>query len=194
MTKPLETARILVADDEQPILKGYQQVLTQDQETDLLEAELFGPQECSDALPSFDVCYCQQGQEVITAVRQAREDNRPFAVAFLDVRMPPGIDGVEVAKQIRALDPQLNIVIVTGYSDVHPTEIARQVPPVEKLYYLAKPFHALEVQQFATALTDKWKTERTKSEAKRAQEALEAKLSELQQPYQRFTPIKDRSA
>lgn len=191
MTKPLETFRILVADDEQPILKGYQQVLTQEEEVDLLEAELFGPQERPPALPHFDICYCQQGQEVITAVRQACEEDRPFAVAFLDVRMPPGIDGVEVAKQIRAFDPLLNIVIVTGYSDVHPAEIAQQVPPVEKLYYLAKPFHALEVQQFATALTDKWKTERSKTEA---HQALEEKLTELRQSHQPFSALKNQRA
>lgn len=159
MTGPQERCRIIVADDEQPILKAYQQVLTEEEEEDALEAELFGVKERKSALPPFDILYCQQGEEVIRAVDAACAENDPFAVAFLDVRMPPGLDGVEVAKQIRALDPRIHIVVVTGFSDLHPIEIARQVPPAEKLYYLAKPFHAMEVQQFALALTSKWRSE-----------------------------------
>ncbi len=178
MTKPLDVFRMVVADDEQPILKGYEQVLTEREEVDLLEAELFGqPERSGPVLPSFDICYCQQGEEVITAVRQACRDGKPFAVAFLDVRMPPGLDGVEVAKQVRAMDPFINIVVVTGYSDLHPAEIARQVPPAEKLFYLAKPFHAMEVQQLALALTSRWRAEQDLAQTHRE---LQQKLEDLQ--------------
>ena len=161
MTAMAQPFRILVADDEQPVLRGYERVLTVRQDVDALEVELFGDKGDRPSLPEYDICYCQQGRDVITAVREACEEDRRFAVAFLDVRMPPGLDGVEVAKRIRALDPLIHIVVVTGFSDLHPAEIARQVPPVEKLYYLTKPFHAAEVQQFALALTGKWQAERT---------------------------------
>lgn len=172
-----DTPRILVADDEQPILRAYEQVLSDAKDLDPLEAELFGDQPADSGMPHFDVRYCQQGEEVIRAVEEACQEGRPYGVAFLDVRMPPGVDGVEVARQIRALDPQINIVVVTGYSDLHPMEIARQVPPAEKLYYLAKPFHATEVQQFALALTSKWQRENDFAEVHRD---LQEKLIDLQ--------------
>ena len=169
--------RILVADDEPPILKAYEQVFSDGKDLDPLEAELFGGKPVERTLPRFDISYCQQGEEVIRAVEEACQEGRPYGVAFLDVRMPPGVDGVEVARQIRALDQQINIVVVTGYSDLHPMEIAREVPPVEKLYYLVKPFHAAEVQQFALALTSKWQSE---NDVEKVHRDLKEKLVELQ--------------
>ncbi len=79
-------------------------------------------------------------------------------MAFLDIRMPPGPDGVWAGEQIR--DPDIEIVIITGYSDFHPQEIARLIPPVHKLLYIKKPLHRQEVVQVASALASKWHTER----------------------------------
>ena len=169
--------RLLVADDEQPILRAYQQVFAEGKNSDPLEAELFGDGQAASGFPCFDIRYCQQGEEVIRAVDDACQEGRPYAVAFLDVRMPPGLDGVEVARQIRALDPQLYIVMVTGYSDLHPMDISRRVPPADKLYYLAKPFHAAEVQQFSLALTSKWRSDHDSAEVHRG---LREELTKLQ--------------
>jgi signal transduction histidine kinase len=123
-----------------------------------LEAELFG-----DDHQQSDQCYelelCQQGQQAVSAVKKAAADGRPFSVAFLDVRMPPGMNGVDTAKAIRNIDPGLNIVFVTGYSDTDPRDMAKIVPPVERLFYVAKPFQPLELQQFASALSNKWRAE-----------------------------------
>ncbi|MDH3663229.1 MAG: diguanylate cyclase, partial [Alphaproteobacteria bacterium] len=128
-----------------------------------LESELFGKVEAN--LPSSDgVAYelelCQQGDEAIEAVRAALAAERPFSMAFLDVRMPPGPDGVETAERIRALDPNINIVFVTGYADLHPDSIAQRVTPIDKLLYCQKPMQAIELQQFAHALSAKWQAER----------------------------------
>jgi len=79
--------------------------------------------------------------------------------------MPPGISGVETAKEIRAIDPDLHIVFVTAYSDTDPRRIASIVPPIERLFYVAKPFQPLELQQFASALSNKWKAEQDLSVA-----------------------------
>jgi signal transduction histidine kinase len=74
--------------------------------------------------------------------------------------MPPGIDGIETAARIRALDSEVNIVIVTGYADSSPREIALRVPPQDKLFYVSKPFQKMELQQLVFALTAKWKSDR----------------------------------
>ncbi len=93
-------------------------------------------------------------------MRESLKAQRPFSAAFVDVRMPPGPDGVWTAGQIRRLDETINIVIVTAHSDISPVEIARRVPPSENLLYVQKPFHSHEIRQFAAALSAKWQAEK----------------------------------
>ncbi|MEI9928946.1 MAG: response regulator [Sphingomonas sp.] len=101
-----------------------------------------------------------QGLDAVAAVGDAVETGERFAVAFIDVRMPPGIDGKETAKRIRELDPDINLVIVTGYSDFSPLDISRAAGPADKIFYIAKPFQAEEVIQTATALGHRWQVDR----------------------------------
>ncbi len=167
MTTPLPPTRLLIVDDEQNILDAYRQVLAGHQGTDSpgarldeLENRLFRDQAQRPAvLPSFDLTLCRQGPEAVATVRESITTSAPFAVAFIDVRMPPGPDGVWTATQIRALDPWINIVIVTAYSDLSPDEINQQVQPPDRLLYMQKPFHTHEIRQFARALTAKWHAE-----------------------------------
>jgi DNA-binding LytR/AlgR family response regulator len=74
--------------------------------------------------------------------------------------MPPGIDGKETATRIRALDPDINLVIVTGYSDFAPIEISKVAGPADKIFYIAKPFEVAEVAQMAMALSNRWQIDR----------------------------------
>jgi signal transduction histidine kinase len=157
--------RILIADDEPSILNAYSSVLRAngqlkqaDGGLDDLEAELFGDKH-QQSDQTYELELCQQGQQAVSAVKRAAAEGRPFSVAFLDVRMPPGMNGVDTAKEIRTIDPGLNIVFVTGYSDTDPRDMAKIVPPTERLFYVAKPFQPLELQQFASALSNKWRAE-----------------------------------
>ncbi|HNT36621.1 MAG TPA: diguanylate cyclase [bacterium] len=159
--------RILAADDEPSVLSLYGEILSPSQASDgddvmaALEAKIFGVGQADVPVgPVFDLVLCSQGDEALEKIRSSIDDEDPFSAAFLDVRMPPGPDGVSVAESIRVLDPFINIVIVTGYSDVDPLEIARRVPPADKLLYVQKPFHVHEIRQFASALTAKWLLER----------------------------------
>ena len=142
MAKPRSNSvRILVVDDELAILSLYQETLQ------------------AQSKPNhFDVTLCSQAEEALDAFRAAMDEGKPFAVAFLDLRMPPGPDGIWLAERIRALDPYTEIVLVTGYSDTSttPDKIASRVPPTDKLLYLQKPFHNLEIQHFAASLSTKW--------------------------------------
>lgn len=165
----LNKFRILVVDDEQPVLEAYQSILSpnldQDEHSEKaseLASKLF--EEDRSQEPSmgemFDLTVCDQGDKAVEAIEAAIKKNNPFAVVFLDMRMPPGPDGLWTAKHIRALDPEIQIVVVTAHCDVRPSDITRQVPPAHKLLYVQKPFHDNEIWQLASSLGAKWLAEK----------------------------------
>ncbi|MGH6947356.1 MAG: ATP-binding protein [Kiloniellales bacterium] len=158
--------RVLVADDEASLIEDYQYALIQpqvgriDQRLAELHDELFGPISNHGNLPEIDLVTVRQGRDAVEQVRRALEEARPFSAAFIDVRMPPGVNGVDTAAQIRAIDEHLQIVIVTAYTDLQTIDLVEKVPPAHRLFVLQKPFHAIEIQQLAVALTSKWESER----------------------------------
>jgi DNA-binding NarL/FixJ family response regulator len=123
-----------------------------------------------------EVMLCKQADEAVEAARKAKDKEDAFAVVFLDLRLPPGPDGIWAGEQIRKLDPFVNFVIVTGFSDVDPREIATRIPPEDKLLYVQKPLHIREILQFAISLGAKWHSEqlllKAKSELEDANEQL----------------------
>lgn len=163
----MDFLRILAVDDEQDMLNAYQKVLCPDTESNELETEieglttrLFGEEPQETLPPLFELVLCHQADEAVEKARVAVEENKPFAVAFIDVRLPPGRDGVWAAERLRTIDPYLQIVMVTAYSDIDPSEIACRVLPEDKLLYVQKPFYPQEIRQFATALGAKWQAEK----------------------------------
>lgn len=146
------TIRILIADDDENVLECYRDAFGQSEASacvatlDALESELFGSETETDHDPEFEVVACTQGRDAISLATQAANEGHPFDVVILDVRMPPGIDGVEAGSRIRKLDPDVEIVFVTGFSDVPRGELERRVPPPMKLHYFNKP---LSFQQLA---------------------------------------------
>jgi len=157
--------RILIADDESQVRQAFVDALApgkgKEQGLATLEEELFGDTKAKAAALAYDVTTVAQGAGAIEAVRAAMEADTPFGVVFLDMRMPPGIDGAQTAKAIRALDPFVNIVLVTGYSDVDVSEVAADVLPADKLFFIAKPFQVAEIRQQAAALSARWSYETT---------------------------------
>jgi len=163
--------RVLVVDDEPAIVDAYRQIFSGPSEDAAaarrnLGAKLFGaaPAVTRLRLPSnalaFEAVYCQGAEAAVAAVREALSAGKPFAVAFLDMRMSPGPDGIWAAAHIREIDPAIEIAICTAYSDIDPIDIGGRVPPEDKLSYLQKPFHPHEVRQMAIALASKWRAER----------------------------------
>ena len=149
----LENIRVLIADDDEHILQAYRDAfseseLTQEmQALDALAAELFEPADVEENGPHFDVVACNQGVDAISLAKAAADGGEPFDVVILDVRMPPGIDGVEAGSQIRELDPDVEIVFVTGFSDVPLEELQRRVPPPMRLHYFNKPLSFTRLAQ-----------------------------------------------
>ena len=105
---------------------------------------------------SFELDSAYQGQEGLAMVKKALAENRPYALAFVDVRMPPGWDGVETIARIWEVDPELQIVVCTAYADYSWEEMRAKVGQPDSLVVLKKPFDNVEVQQLAHALTKKW--------------------------------------
>ncbi|HWG67797.1 MAG TPA: EAL domain-containing protein [Steroidobacteraceae bacterium] len=164
--------RVLIADDEAEVRDAYRQILLQADtsgETAMfhnLRDRLFSKQAADAASRNsapgeteFAPVFCDGAEAAVAAVRAALAADDPFAVAFLDMRMPPGPDGVWAAARIRELDPAIEIVVCTAYSDVDPRDIGGMVPPEEKLSYLQKPFHPHEIRQMTISLASKWRSE-----------------------------------
>lgn len=153
--------RVLAVDDEEYLLQLYNEILSSNNEGagNCFYNETSSP--AKDFLStSFNVTLCNQGDKAIEEVKNSLVENNPFSVAFIDVRMPPGPNGVWTAEKIRSLDPFIEIVIVTGYSDIDPEYIAQCIQPPHRLLYMQKPFHAHEIWQIATALSSKWSLEK----------------------------------
>lgn len=158
--------RILVVDDEENIHQAIRQVLVPESGRRSvrdglrnLAATLFATSGSEGDAALYDLAFCRQGEAAVAAVADSIEKNSRFAMVFLDMRMPPGRDGLWTARSIRELDDMVNILIMTAFSDVDPAQIAAEVKPADKLLYLQKPLRPPEIRQFAAALASKWRTE-----------------------------------
>lgn len=145
--------KILIADDDESVLECYREAFTETESTremhalDALSAELFELDSVSVEEPRFKVTACSQGADAVTLVKEATHDGQPFDVVILDVRMPPGIDGVETGSQIREMDSDVDIVFVSGYSNIPLDELRRRVPPPMRLHYFSKPLSFTRLAQ-----------------------------------------------
>jgi diguanylate cyclase (GGDEF)-like protein len=156
--------RILIIDDNPEIHKDFIKILTRkpsaQSELANLEKEIFDQvglaPVSADHLPNFQIDTATQGQEGVERIAQALKKGIPYALAFVDIRMPPGWDGIETIKHIWALDPDVQIVICTAYSDYSWEETIEQLGKKENLLILKKPFDNVAVRQLSVALTKKW--------------------------------------
>jgi diguanylate cyclase (GGDEF)-like protein/PAS domain S-box-containing protein len=174
--------RVLLVDDLQSIHEDFRKILVPppaaaDMDTD--EAILFGKATVATAA-SFEMDSAYQGAEALEMVRAARRCGRPYAVAFIDMRMPPGWDGVETVERLWAEEPGLQVVFCTAYSDYSWSEVLSRLDVRDRLLILKKPFDAIEVYQFANALTTKWQfTEAATIRMTSLEEAVAARTREL---------------
>jgi signal transduction histidine kinase len=174
----LHNRRILLIDDTPTIHADFRKILLLDTQTeaelDAVEAALFGEEAKADA-PPFELDSAFQGQEGLAKVCQSMRANRPYALAFVDMRMPLGWDGVETIERLWQEDPRLQIVICTAYADYSWEEVLDRLDSRDRLLILKKPFDNIEVCQLANTLTAKW--EMTQQAALQMSE-LEAKVVE----------------
>ncbi len=157
--------RVLVIDDNRSIHEDFIKILSPEAgaEAALLDAEraLLG----GDARPAdrqgFEVDTALQGQIGVELVQRAQQAGRPYALAFVDMRMPPGWDGLETIQRLWAIDPHVQVVICSAHSDYDWADVVARLDHSDKLLVVKKPFEPIEVLQCANALTRKWQNEHT---------------------------------
>ncbi len=174
MTTPTpiqRNSRILVIDDNRDIHDDFRKILSDVDPLQAAEARLFGKPE----VVVFRIDSAYQGEDGLKLLQQAVAEGHPYAMAFVDVRMPPGWDGVETAQRMWGVYPDLQVVICSAYSDYSWSELSDVLGQPDRLLILKKPFDTIEVVQLAHALTEKW---RLLQEAKRTVSDLELAVAE----------------
>lgn len=184
--------RILIVDDNESIHDDFRKVLIHERseehvELDELEAELFGEDEKPDAEKNdslqtkYELDFAFQGQEAFAMADKAVKENRPYALIFMDVRMPPGWDGIETISRIWLKHPYVEMVLCTAYSDYTWDDIIEKLGSTDKLLFLRKPFDAVAVQQMALSLVKKWNLgEQARNYVKNLEQEVQQRTLQLQ--------------
>ncbi len=153
--------RILLVDDNPSIHEDFKKILlgsqVRNEALDAAEAVIFGDNHTAkNTAHDFILESAYQGEEALQLVSQSITSGNPYAMAFIDVRMPPGWDGIETIQHIWKVDPALQIVICTAYSDYSWEKMSAKIGVSDNVVILKKPFDNIEVLQLAHALTKKW--------------------------------------
>ncbi len=177
--------RVLVIDDNASIHEDFRKILGQgraaEQELEMAERMLLGESAAPGSRPVFEIDSALQGQEGVARLREALAAGRPYALAFVDMRMPPGWDGLETIQRMWAIDPDLQVVICSAHSDYDWAEVVAKLDHSDRLLVVKKPFEPIEVQQCASALVRKWQNERlVRSQVQTLEEVVVARTEGLE--------------
>lgn len=159
--------RILIVDDNTTIHEDFRKILSPtdygESELNALEAAVFGEEQTPRVRPEFELAFAAQGDGAVKLVEMGLQQGRPFALALVDVRMPPGMDGIATIKNMWKIQPDLQVAICTAYADYSWDDMVDQLGISHRLLILKKPFDPIEVIQIANGLTSKWGFERESS-------------------------------
>jgi len=179
---PSRNRRILIVDDNEDIHRDFRRILAPSTssrsttELDDMEASLLGEPPSAAKPPQFELTSAFQGAEALAKVRKSLGDGAPYALAFVDVRMPPGWDGIETLTHLWREDPRLQAVLCSAYSDYSWESISDRLGQTHRLLILKKPFDFVEVRQMACALVEKWNF---LADSQRAEQALRKSEAQL---------------
>ena len=171
------TYRLLIVDDNKAIHQDLRKILAPDTiaENELAADEALLFQREIHSASRYEIDSAFQGHEALSRFQQARGTGKPYSLAFIDIRMPPGWDGVETISRLWAEDAALQVVICTAYTDYSWHDIVRHLGHSHNFVILRKPFDNIEVLQLADALTAKWSAMR---EAEEHMEVLKAEIED----------------
>ncbi|MBX9786103.1 MAG: EAL domain-containing protein [Alphaproteobacteria bacterium] len=176
----------MIIDDNPDIHHDFVKILTPVETSshlqDLKSKVFGGSDEKKLPLPQFQIDTATQGQEGFEKIKKGFEEKKPYALAFVDIRMPPGWDGIETIKHIWKIDPNIQIVICTAFSDYTWEETVEELGTTDNLLVLKKPFDVIAVRQLAAALTKKWRLmQEVKSYTEFLEKSIEEKTMSLRQ-------------
>ena len=164
-----ENRRVLIVDDQKEIHDDFAEMLKpgfMGASTNELAAA-FVLEEDRSFLPEFEILDAASGEEACDIIKAKKKSNRPIAIAYIDIRMPPGIDGIETIRRVRKIDRDVEIVIMTAYTDKSLPEIIHNMELLHKVLYIRKPFAREEIQQIMLSLVGKWNVEQELAEKRR---------------------------
>lgn len=173
--------RILITDDNSAIHEDIASILSHNhgKNSDLsaLDKELFGSDDANainpDQIIQYRIDHAYSGEEAIEKVAKAQAENDPYALIFMDVRMPPGIDGIVAVQKIWEQYPNIEIIICSAYSDYNWENIIKIFGKTDKLMFLQKPFNRIAIQQMALSMVTKWEVQ---NELRELVDTLDAKV------------------
>ncbi len=189
MSRPLPAVnrRVLIIDDNAAIHADFRKVLTANPEhaaqdaLGILEAGLFGEAQRQSIRPQFEVDSAYQGREGVDKAAAALKQGRPYAMAIVDMRMPPGWDGLETIENLWRIDPNVQVVICSAHADYDWMEVVDRLGHSDRLLVLRKPSEPIEVLQCATALCHKWHNEQlVRSQVERLEQVIVARTRGLE--------------
>ena len=196
-------SRILLVDDNEAIHEDIEAILLShqmdlDDELQELEGSLFGGSVSTNAdvleKIQYQIDHAYQGEEAIRMVREAAENGSPYSLVFMDVRMPPGMDGIEAIQQIWKNYPYIEMVICTAYSDYSWDEIVQNLGSSDKLLFMKKPFDSTALKQTALTLTTKWNLQQQAIEyTDKLETEVKERTKELNKLVQDFKKIKEKA-
>lgn len=196
-------SRILLVDDNEAIHEDIEAILSShqvdvDSELQELEDSLFGDSVSrnTDVLEKlkYKIDHAYQGEEAIRMVREAAENGKPYSLVFMDVRMPPGMDGIQAIQQIWKGYPYIEMVICTAYSDYSWDEIVQNLGSSDKLLFMKKPFDATALKQTALTLTTKWGLQQQAIEyTDKLEKDVEERTRELNKLVEDFKKMKEKA-
>lgn len=198
MNISISTFRILIIDDTPTIHDDFRKILipttVSAPQMEILATAIFGDASPTPAPVRFEVDFANQGQTGLALLQDGLKEGRPYALAFVDMRMPPGWDGLETIRRLWAADPNLQVVICTAYSDHSWSSITQRLDQSDNLLILKKPFDNVEVLQLAHSLTRKWRLARDiEAHVAGLDDLLRTRTEELRGAEEGFTAAFDAS-
>ncbi len=191
--------RILVIDDNRAIHEDFRKIFGggDTESLDAAEESLFGDTNTSTqpSRPRYTIDSAYQGREGLAIVQSAQAEGKPYAMAFVDVRMPPGWDGIETVARIWEVYPDLQVVICTAYSDYSWDDMTQKLGHSDRLVILKKPFDNVEVLQLAGSLTEKWRLlQQTRKHLAELEATIQKRTEQLTKSEERFRLITENAA
>lgn len=186
--------RLLIVDDNVSIHEDYFKILVPETSPfKEMESKYFGNPSNETHAINYQIDSAYQGEEALKMVKKAVDEGKPYALAFMDVIMPPGWDGIETIKRIWEVDPYINMVICTAYGDRSWNDLVDNLGINDKFLILKKPFENIEVRQLACCLTQKWSlTQEVGSKYDRLTKEVMEETEKLKKMFEKNQPKKEQ--